>query len=134
METTSGSVAYFCPECGGADVSFGGLVGSTAECGTCKWSGPREKLLAHAFNHQRGSDAELTQDFLNDMRKVYAASSKLFGEVLIKWGFVTVEQTKGGAQVNTRQLSRYIAAMALASFKALIDERRKMEQERVSGS
>jgi hypothetical protein len=84
--------------------------------------------------HDFSDGGEAVQYMLNDLRKVFAAASKLYGEFLMKWGFLEVKQTRGGVQLNTKQLSRYVASMALATFKAILETRNKMEQERLSGS
>jgi hypothetical protein len=127
-------VAYFCPECGSASIEFSQLAGGRGSCNVCNWIGRREEMVGYAFEHDFSDGGEAVQYMLNDLRKVFAAASKLYGEFLMKWGFLEVKQTRGGVQLNTKQLSRYVASMALATFKAILETRNKMEQERLSGS
>jgi len=134
MEETKRSVAYFCPECGSASIDYSVLVGGNATCKTCGWVGSNEKLVAYQFSHDFNDDAEALHYLMNDVRKVYGAASKLFGELLLKWGFLDYKQTKEGIQLNPKQLARYMAAAAQASLRAIIAEREKMEKERVNAS
>jgi hypothetical protein len=127
-------VAYFCPECGSASIEYSGLVGGMATCQVCKWMGSREQMVGYAFQHDFADGDEAVQFMLNDLRKVFAAASKLYGEFLMKWGFLDMKQTKRGVELNTKQLSRYVASMALATFKSILETRNKMEQERLGGS
>lgn len=70
----------------------------------------------------------------NDIRGVYGRAAQDFGRFLVKWGFVDAVKRGDQIEFNKRQFSRYLTAMAQASFMAVLNERRKMEQERVSGS
>jgi hypothetical protein len=91
-------------------------------------------MVGYAFQHDFADGDEAVQFMLNDLRKVFAAASKLYGEFLMKWGFLDMKQTKRGVELNTKQLSRYVASMALATFKSILETRNKMEQERLGGS
>jgi hypothetical protein len=126
-------VAYFCPECGGASVESMKLVGSSAHCKTCGWEGSNTQLVAYSFEHEFSDGAEAVRYLMNDLRRVYAAAAKLLGEFLMKWGFLDVVETKEGVTLNSKQLSRYVAAIAQATMKAIVKERAKMEQEKISG-
>ncbi len=130
MEEAKGSVSHFCPECGSASLDYGTLVGSLAKCTVCNWKGPREGLLAHTFRHEHGSDTDVLKAILNDMRLNYAGAAKLFGDTLIKWGFVAVDSA---GNINKRHVARYISSMAMASFKAIIEVRQQLEKERIDG-
>lgn len=133
MATTK-EVAYFCPDCGGASIEASALAGGRAECKTCKWEGSREKLVAYAFQHEFSNGEEALRYMMNDIRSIYGAAAKLIGEFLMKWGFLDTVEVGGSKQLNTRQLARYVAAMAQATLKAVVEERAKMEKERTSGN
>ena len=45
MGQETGTVAYFCPECGSASVEFSGIIGGEASCSVCQWAGAKDKLL-----------------------------------------------------------------------------------------
>ena len=122
MDTSKATVAYFCPECGSAAVNHGELVGSRASCVVCPWEGSREQLLSHLFTQEQGSSTEMLRLLLEDMRVVYGECALPFARLLSKWGFFTG---------SNRDLARYMMAMALASFDALVKTRTALEKEKV---
>jgi hypothetical protein len=60
---------------------------------------------------------------VNDLRRVYA--TQVVAEFLDKWGFIV----PGDKAAMAKTLSRYVVAMALASLKAVFDERERVERE-----
>lgn len=118
--------AQFCPKCGGAAVDSQTLVGGSATCGSCGWAGKNTELMTHTFKHDLGSNQEVMAAFLTDFKNLMAATAAApLARLLMKWGFFM------GEQATPQELARYIRAMALASVKALFDERREIEKERV---
>jgi hypothetical protein len=87
------------------------------------------------LSHAEGSNEELLRRMLNDWRAVYGKAAEDFGRFFIKWGLVDIANRKGdNVQLNPKQFARYIAATAMAGFQAVLKERMKIEQERVSGN
>lgn len=134
MEATRTDVAYFCPECGSASLEYSELAGSLATCKVCDWTGAQEKLVAYQFQHDFADGTEALRHMMNQMRHIYAASSKMFGEFLLKWGFLDYTQTRKGMNINTKQLARFMAVSAQATLRAIVTERQKIEKERVDAS
>ena len=124
MEQQEKSVAYFCTQCGSPSVEFSSLAGGHATCKACGWSGPREKLAAHAFSHEHGTDVQALVSCLNDLRSTLAQSGKELAVYLRKWGFWDGSDPKS--------LAKFLNAMAQASFKALVEEKQQAEKERVN--
>ena len=123
------SAAYFCPECGAASIEYSSsVIGGLASCRICGWAGAAKDLLSYSFQQSTGTPDEAMQGMLNDMRSAYASSAQHFAAVLRKWGFI--EAGPGMA----KQATRYVAAMARASFMAIIQTREAIEKERVNAS
>lgn len=117
--------AYFCPKCNSPSLTIPTLVGGQATCSACSWKGVKEDLLVHYFEHDLGSDTAVAEALARDFKKLMGEHvAKPLATLLYKWGFFR------GAPTPT-ELTRYIVAMAGASMKALIEERNKMELERV---
>lgn len=123
---TTTTTAYFCPECGSPSVTYGTLAGSQASCAACSWVGSVEGLLAHVFSHEHGTPDDVTQAFVNDVRRMYALTAVDLGRLLLKWGFI--------GSADPKLLGRYIAAMAIASVTALLETRAALEKERLRGN
>ena len=119
------SIAYFCPRCGSPSVDFGKLTGSSACCKACGWTGVNSQLMQHAFKQEHGTDERIIQDMMNDFRKMYGTHGTLLAVFLQKWGFLTT--------LDAALLTRYIAAMAGASLRAVFEVRQELEKERVNG-
>jgi hypothetical protein len=122
-------VAYFCPECGGASVTFSALAGGVATCKTCNWSGAREQLVAYTFEHGFDGAHDIVIALVGDLRRLVSRDAKEFGRILAKWGFIDPELPSAA-----RQLTRYLAAIARGIAHALVEERTAIEKERVSGN
>jgi hypothetical protein len=121
---------YFCPSCGGADVTASGLAGGEAKCNICTWSGTVEELATFHFMHETGSPEEIARAFFSDMRKVLARDfAQQIGLWLIRWGFMDAPDSKNMKDVQ-RVLSRYLGIAAQAMVKAIITERQKIEREK----
>lgn len=121
-----GDNAYFCPRCSSAAVDVPALVGATASCRSCSWTGTTQQLLVHQFKHDLGSDQQVITAFMSDFKQLMASTiASPLAKILMKWGFFEKELP------TPVELGRYIKVMAEASVKALLEERQNMEKERV---
>jgi hypothetical protein len=119
--------AEFCPKCGSASIDCSSLVGGTAACDACNWTGMTTELVTHHFQQDLGSNEQVMAAFLTDFKQLMASTVALpLAQLLMKWGFFV------GPSPTPKELARYIKAMAMGSVKALLDERRLVEKERVS--
>lgn len=121
---------YFCPVCGGANVTASALAGGEAKCNICTWTGKVEELATFRFTHDMGSPEEVFKAFFMDMRKVMAKHfATVMGQMLIKWGFMDAPDKKNHAQI-VRVLNRYMGSISQAVCKAIIAERQAIEREK----
>ena len=119
--TTAG--VKLCPACGSADIEMVETVLS-ASCNGCSWAGSIEDLVVQAFQHEMGSDEQIFKAMVTDLRNILAKDFlDSFGKFLLKWGFIS-------SGVTPVILSRYVIAVAQATMSAILEERRKIEQER----
>lgn len=125
---------YTCPDCGSPAVDFSILSGGNGTCSACGWVGRKEDMLVVPLLHREGDKEATIMAIRNDVRQVYGRAAQDFGRFLVKWGFVDAVQRGGKIELNKAQFARFITAMAQASFMAVLNERRKMEEERVRGS
>lgn len=121
-----------CPKCSSASVSIvsklvEGAVG-VATCETCSWSGSEKELITAMFTHGFKSDQEILEAMMKDLRNILSKSSATaYGRFLLKWGFMDMP-------VSPVQLARYLETIATSSITAIIELRKRMEQEKLSGS
>ena len=128
---------YICPDCGSASVEFSGLIGGVASCKVCPWSGIREKLLAVPFINATGDQGgeQAVMAIRSDVRRIIREDAPDFVKLLIRWGFVEATQKDGKVYVkNQQQVVRYMNAIANQVFIGMIEERKKIEVERVAGN
>jgi hypothetical protein len=123
MADTPFTVAYFCPQCGGASLDFSEIEGGDATCRSCTWKGAGRERVAYPFKHDFISDESMLLSMMQDMRVIFAASSKMYAEFFMKWGFLKVGP--GTAQ----HLARFMAGAARAVLTAIIEERERIEKE-----
>lgn len=130
----SETAAYFCPECGSPSISNASvLTGSTATCRACNWAGPTENLAAIPISHGYGNTADLLTSMVGDLRSVLAKDAGVvFAKFLNRWGFISIEGP--AKELAGKRMGRYLAAIARAIVVSIIEERDKMEVERVRGS
>lgn len=129
----SDDVLYVCPDCGSPSLEYSSLVGGSASCTACGFAGSKDKLLVIP-GELRGKE-ETFAAMRNDLRQTFGRAASDFGRFLIKWGFLDAKQTRDGIKVdNPRQLARYMTVIAKETFIAVINERKKIEEERVRGS
>ena len=131
--TTEAETLYVCPDCGSPSIDYSSLSGGSATCTACGFVGSKDKLLAIPVE-LRGKEETFTA-MRNDLRNTFGRAATDFGRFLIKWGFLDATQRDGKIQVdNPRQLARYMTVIAKETFIAILQERRKIEEERISGS
>ncbi len=122
-------VVYQCPQCGSPAVEYGELVNSSASCRACKWVGLREQLLATPFEHMLGTRDGIGFELFNDVRRLLTNSPAFLvslGGFLARWGFVDLTRPQNEV---VRTTTRYVAAIASALLRAVIEERNKIEEE-----
>ena len=113
--------AYFCPGCGGSAVNRSALVGGTANCETCKWSGKNEDLRAVSFEHDFSSPEQVMHVFASEFKGVVASSlARPFGALLLKWGFIQRETLMEALPV-------YLTSAVGAMVKSVFDTRQRIE-------
>lgn len=118
--------AYFCPTCGSSTVNYSRIANSKAECTACGWSGGVADLAAVPFGHDFSSGEAALHQLMLDIRQFISAGFAVqFGRLLMKWGFLSAISPGQG-----KILARYIGAASTALAKAIIDERRRIEEER----
>ena len=122
--------ARFCPKCGSPLVTGPEQTMLTSDasdkftCGSCNWTGTRIELVVAGFSHSFGSDTDLYQALMNDLRKILAAQAgTAFLEFLVKWGFLTLP-------VQKEDLGKYLMAIAESSLSAVIATRVEEEKSR----
>lgn len=126
-------VLYICPECGSHSLDYSMLTGGNATCTACGFMGSRDKLLAIPVELE--GKEETFAAMRNDLRNTFGRAAHDFGRFLIKWGFLDATQTREGIKVdNPKQLARYMTVIAKETFIAVLNERRKIEEEKVRGS
>lgn len=127
----SEEIVYQCPECGSPAVEFSELAGGSASCSPCKWTGKKDDLLGTPFEHILGSREGVGFELVNDLRRVISTSPGFLanlGGFLNRWGFVDLDNP--GPEV-TKSMVRYMAVIARAVLKAIIEERKKIEEEKI---
>lgn len=117
-----------CPKCGSAAVDFSTLSGGRAECRACRWQGSAEELVNLPFDHMYGGDEGVAVTLHNDLRALFSNPLMATGLVrfLAKWGFVPTDKD---GKADAKLATRYIAAMGRGLFRAVIEEREKIELE-----
>ncbi len=122
---------YFCPACGGADVTTSSLAGGAANCNICSWVGKVEDLATFRFSHDGGTPEEVFQRFFIDVRKLLAQQqfATAVGFLLIKWGFLDQPDPKT-AEAFGKVLARYVGEAAKAIVKSIADTRAAIEKEK----
>lgn len=124
--------ALFCPRCGSAAVSYSTLVGGPASCDGCAWRGTTEKLLSVPIDHDLGNSEQMLHALMADIRKRISGTLGIpYLELLVKWGFVSADMQHIAETLDRKAFSRYLAAIAGAILKALLETRKEIEIEKV---
>jgi hypothetical protein len=121
---------WFCPSCGGADVTASALAGGDARCNICSWKGKVEDMPTFHFSHDGGTPEEVLKRFFMDVRKLLADRqfATAIGLMLIKWGFLTQPDSRTAAEFG-KHLSRYVGEAAKAIVQSVLKTRRDIEKE-----
>jgi hypothetical protein len=118
-----------CPQCGSAAVTFGVLDQSNGSCGSCGWEGASRELLVIPTS---GIDQDLQLATL--MVDIRSLISKDLGPkmlaFLMKWGFVEADPYDVAGTLDRRVFSRYLASMAAALLKAVLETRHEIATKR----
>jgi hypothetical protein len=119
--------AYVCPQCASPAIHVPVLAGADFVCEACGWGGPDAVVVP--FTNPFNSSEQTWEKFGMELLNVFSQVGALpIGRVLVKWGFVSVEPS-GKPSMN--ELVRYLRAMAGAIVTAVLEERKKIEVERV---
>lgn len=114
--------AYFCTQCGSPSVERSPLVGGSAKCLSCGWSGKNEELHAVEFEHDFSSPEQIMQVFVADFSGVIAKNlAAPLGATLLKWGFI--ERHNLG-----QELGVYMRAIATAAAHAVFATRKGLAE------
>lgn len=121
----SSKTVYFCPRCNGAAINYSQVAG-IADCASCGWKGGLSELVSTVIEHDLGSDEKLLEVFALDMRNLFSkTAAKPLALFLRNWGFLP----EADPTLQVKFLARYMAAMARAMVRAVIEEREKIEKE-----
>ena len=116
--------AYFCSSCGSPDVTRSPLVGGSAACNTCRWSGKNEELHKVDYETDFSNPDQVIEIFLRELRGVIAScASTPIGALLLKWGFIERQRLR-------EELPVYMQAVTLGVARALLDARRNLEMKK----
>lgn len=130
---TKKTSSLFCPVCGSSAVDYSPLHGGDASCRICKHAAPRATFITYEFSHDFFTDENVFTVFVNEMKHTLLANKPTqdmrfsLGAILQKWGFVDAK--KGRASLPT--LMRYYTAIVRGAVLAVVEEREKIERERV---
>ena len=129
MIPVTANSALFCPTCASPSINYSLLDGGDAECASCKWTGPKKDCLTSPFEQTTGiNDDELISKFERDVRNAIAKDlSLLVARVLSAWGFLHGNQALQGVL-----LGRYMRQVGKAVVLSILEERKKIESERVA--
>lgn len=110
-----------CPECGSASVEFSVLIGGSASCKKCGWSGTKEELLTSVISHDFSSPDQVISLFARDIRDMVGkVMAKPLVSLLAKWGFFT---KPSDVKLTTKETTLYIQTAARAMAVALFQTR-----------
>lgn len=126
----------FCPQCGSAAVNFSALTGGRSSCRGCSWVGPALDLLVVPLSKEGSFDAEAhLAAIMNDVRKLFSGELGLpYLRFLVKWGFVPADTSNIAGTIDRKLFARYLAEMAAAVVRAVLETREKIELERIGTS
>ena len=124
----SNAHVYLCPHCNSPSMRIPVLEGSPYVCEVCGWSGidPMVMPFGNPFGSANETFNAFTEEMLNTFSKVAALP---MGRILVKWGFVS---TNRAGKPDVASLARFIRAMAGGAIMGMIEERKKVEQERIA--
>lgn len=123
-----------CPQCGSCAVDFSELVGGTARCRGCRWSGSPEDLLTiPAGVGAVGEDA--VRSMINELRNHLSGSfGLLWLKFLTKWGFVSGDMNDPVGTVDRKVFARYLSVICRSTLAAILAERNSIEAEKSEAS
>lgn len=128
------ALVKLCPECASASIETttkgiisGGQDTNKAMCLVCGWTGIAHELVTAPFTHSMGSDESIANTLFNEMRIIIAKHLAVpAGAFLLKWGFLKTP-------IQNKDLARYMGAVAKAVLTSIIEERKKIEEEKSDG-
>jgi len=116
---TQTSTIFFCPECTSPAVDTSPLVGGSAKCRKCGWTGTHLDLLTREVSGP-GPEA-LIAAFSNDLKLLLARNVVLpLGQLLQKWGFLSFKDPDA-----QQVFARYMNAVTVALVRAIFEQRDK---------
>jgi hypothetical protein len=123
------SEVKLCPQCGSAGVDFSTLSGGNGQCRGCKWVGPARELLVVPFTHSFMNDESAMMHFTQDLRQILARDmGVVLLRYLVKWGFIRTTEVEGQPlQIDRKQFTRYLVAIAKGIVGAILEERGRQE-------
>lgn len=115
----------FCPRCNAATLDIPEIIGPPVKCRACGWSGPKEELIHHVFEHGMGSHEDIMRQFAFDVRALFTQQMGTeIGRLLLHWGFFET------GNPTVEELKRYLTAIARSTAKAILEEREKIALEK----
>jgi hypothetical protein len=129
--TESKEPLRLCPDCGSLSVEFSVLEGGDASCKACDWSGRKDGLFVLPVSHELGSNEEVLIGMYNGWREVFGKFASDITRFLLAWGFMSATEVDGKLKLDSKRMARYVSAAASASLASILEERQKIEKEKV---
>lgn len=124
----------FCPQCGSASVDFSALAAGSAHCRGCNWKGSNDDLLLVPIQHDfTFGSASIITEMMNDVRRLLSGELGVpYLRFLMKWGFIEGDPEHLAANLDRKKFARYMAAIGHAVLSAVIAERMKQSDAKIS--
>lgn len=86
------------------------------------------------MTHQLGSSEEVLINMYNSWRGTYGKLSQHLIQFLLQWGFLVATKDGDKLKLDSKLAARYVSAAAAAGLAAVLEERQKLEQEKIRGN